>query len=106
MSTTTGRSLAAGAFGNLFQLHDDRPLDYDAWDVDRSYLDQTTDLVGEALTGSVVLAISEGGGVRGAVRFRRSFGASTIDADDGARRRLPAGRLRHRGRLARGRTTS
>ena len=76
--------LARGAFGNLFQLHDDQPLDYDAWDVDRSYLDRTTDLAGDALTGPVEIAILPGGpveagGVRGAVRFRRSFGASTID---------------------------
>jgi alpha-mannosidase len=76
--------LAGGAFGNLFQLHEDRPLDYDAWDVDRTYLDQTTDLVGNALTGPVEIAVlerdgGEAGGLRGAVRFRRSFGASVID---------------------------
>jgi alpha-mannosidase len=71
--------LAAGAFGNLFQLHEDRPLDYDAWDVDRTYLDQTTDLAGDALTGPVEIKAVEAGGARGAVRFRRSFGASTID---------------------------
>ena len=71
--------LACGAFGNLFQLHEDRPLDYDAWDVDRTYLDQTTDLAGDALTGPVAIEAVEAGGVRGSVRFRRSFGASTID---------------------------
>ncbi|HEY0400308.1 MAG TPA: glycoside hydrolase family 38 C-terminal domain-containing protein, partial [Acidimicrobiia bacterium] len=74
--------LAPGAFGNLFQLHDDRPRDYDAWDVDRDYLDHTTDLAGDALTGPVEITILEGGGaggLRGLVRFRRSFGASVID---------------------------
>ncbi|HEV7862399.1 MAG TPA: glycoside hydrolase family 38 C-terminal domain-containing protein, partial [Acidimicrobiia bacterium] len=71
--------IAQGAFGNLFQLHDDRPRDYDAWDVDRDYLDHTTDLAGDALTGPVEIAIVEEGGLRGVVRFRRSFGASVID---------------------------
>src|SRR5207247_4650944 len=76
--------LADGGFGNLFQLHEDRPRDYDAWDVDREYLDHVTDLAGAALTGPVEVAILDGGSVeaggwRGAVRFRRSFGASVID---------------------------
>jgi alpha-mannosidase len=71
--------LAEGCFGNLFQLHDDRPRDYDAWDVDRDYLDHVTDLAGDALSGPVEIAILEGGGLRGAVRFRRCFSASVID---------------------------
>jgi alpha-mannosidase len=74
--------LADGALGNLFQLHEDRPRDYDAWDVDRDYLDHVTDLAGDALTGPVEITILEGGGaggLRGSVRFRRSFGASVID---------------------------
>jgi alpha-mannosidase len=76
--------LAGGGFGNLFQLHEDRPRDYDAWDIDPDYLDHVTDLAGTALTGPVEVAILEGdsvaaGGWRGAVRFRRSFSASVID---------------------------
>jgi alpha-mannosidase len=87
--------VARGAFGNLFQLHEDQPRDYDAWDVDRDYLDHVTDLAGDALTGPVKIAICENGsveagGLRGAVRFRRSFGASVIDQtmvlDAGSRR--------------------
>ncbi|MDQ1517788.1 MAG: alpha-mannosidase, partial [Actinomycetota bacterium] len=82
--------LAEGAVGNLFQLHEDRPRDYDAWDVDRDYLDHVTDLAGDALTGPVEIAIVEAGGLRGAVRFRRTFGASVIDQtmvlDAGSRR--------------------
>ncbi|HEX3622803.1 MAG TPA: alpha-mannosidase, partial [Acidimicrobiales bacterium] len=31
--------LVPGRPGNVFQLHEDRPAEYDAWDVDRSYLD-------------------------------------------------------------------
>ncbi|HET9772650.1 MAG TPA: glycoside hydrolase family 38 C-terminal domain-containing protein, partial [Acidimicrobiia bacterium] len=71
--------LPAGGFGNLFQLHEDRPRDYDAWDVDRDYLDHVTDLAGDALAGPVEVEVVETGGLRGAVRFRRSFGASVID---------------------------
>jgi alpha-mannosidase len=82
--------LPAGRFGNLFQLHEDRPRDYDAWDVDRDYLDHVTDLAGDALTGPVEMEVVEAGGLRGAVRFRRSFGASVIDQtmvlDAGSRR--------------------
>ncbi|HKY74562.1 MAG TPA: alpha-mannosidase, partial [Acidimicrobiia bacterium] len=52
--------LADGAVGNLFQIHEDRPKDYDAWDVDREYLDHVTDLVGDALTAAVEIAILEG----------------------------------------------
>jgi alpha-mannosidase len=70
--------LADGAFGNLFQLHEDRPKDYDAWDVDRDYLDHVTDLAGDALTAPVEIEILADGGVRGAVRFRRCFSASVI----------------------------
>jgi len=76
--------LAEGASGNLFQLHEDRPRNWDAWDIDPDYFDQMTELTGDALAGPVEIAILEGGGVgagglRGAVRFRRSFGASSID---------------------------
>ena len=71
--------LAGGAVGNLFQLHEDRPKDYDAWDVDPDYLDHRIDLAGDALTGPVEIEILSGGGLRGAVRFRRSFGRSVID---------------------------
>ncbi|HEV7687157.1 MAG TPA: glycoside hydrolase family 38 C-terminal domain-containing protein, partial [Acidimicrobiia bacterium] len=82
--------LAGGAFGNLFQLHEDRPRDYDAWDVDRDYLDHVTDLAGDTLTGPVRIEVAEAGGLRGAVRFRRTFGASVIDQtivlDAGSRR--------------------
>ena len=37
--------LADGERGNLFQLHEDHPRAFDAWDVDRTYLDDVTDLV-------------------------------------------------------------
>jgi alpha-mannosidase len=62
--------LVPGRPGNVFHLHHDRPREYDAWDVDRSYLDDY-----EELGGPVHI---EAFGA-GQVRFRRSFGASSID---------------------------
>ena len=65
--------LAPGRAGNVFHLHHDRPAEYDAWDVDRSYLDDF-----EERAGPVAPEVVESGGLRAAVRFRRSFGASTL----------------------------
>ena len=65
--------LAPGRVGNDFQLHDDRPADWDAWDVDRAYFDSMV-----SLDGPVDVEVEERGGLRGAVRFRRRFGASEI----------------------------
>ena len=38
--------VADGRAGNVFHLHHDRPAEYDAWDVDRSYLDDFVELGG------------------------------------------------------------
>jgi alpha-mannosidase len=65
--------LAQDERGNLFQLHEDHPRAFDAWDVDRTYLHQVTDLV-EVDSIEVV----ERHPLRSGVRFIRSFGASTI----------------------------
>ncbi len=65
--------LADGERGNLFQLHDDHPRAFDAWDVDRTYFEHVTNLVA---VDSV--EVVERHPLRGAVRFIRSFGASTI----------------------------
>lgn len=67
-----GREALSGA-ANLFQLHEDQPKAFDAWDVDREYLDRCTDLTG--LDASVV---AESHPLRAAVRFERSFGRSRI----------------------------
>ena len=63
--------LVPGRPGNVFHLHRDRPREYDAWDVDREYLDRY-----EELDGPVEIDLLD---AAGQVRFRRSFGASTID---------------------------
>ena len=65
--------LADGERGNLFQLHDDHPRAFDAWDVDRTYLDLVTDLV-----AADSIEVVQRHPLRGGVRFIRSFGASTI----------------------------
>jgi alpha-mannosidase len=65
--------LAVGELGNLFQLHDDHPRAFDAWDVDRTYLEQVTDLIDVDS-----IEVVERHPLRGGVRFIRSFGSSTI----------------------------
>ena len=65
--------LARGRRGNLFQLHDDNPQDYDAWNVDIEYLDSWVDL-----TDAPTIVVVESGPLRGAVRFERTFGSSRI----------------------------
>jgi len=64
--------LAPGAGGNLLQLHDDNPKQWDAWDIDLDYLKkEPVDLV-ELSAQQVEVP----GGLRGAVRFTREFGRS------------------------------
>jgi len=84
--TDHGREiLAPGQPANVFHLHEDHPVEYDAWDVDRSYLDDF-----ETLAGPGTIDVVQAGGHRAAVHFRRHFGASTIDQtvvlDAGSRR--------------------
>jgi alpha-mannosidase len=65
--------LAEGQRGNVFQLHEDHPRAFDAWDVDRSYLDEFEDLLSVDS-----IDVIEGDPLRAGVRFVRRFGASTI----------------------------
>lgn len=65
--------VAAGERANLFQLHEDNPKAFDAWDIDRSYLDSVTNLTGLDSAGDV-----EAHRLRCSVRFTRRFGSSTI----------------------------
>jgi len=65
--------LAAGARGNLLQLHRDNPAQWDAWDIDIDYMKDPVDLI--ELSSR---AIEIPGGLRGAVRFNREFGSSTL----------------------------
>ena len=78
------REVLAGR-GNVFQLHEDNPVSYDAWDVDLTYLDAVTDLVDVD-----AIEIVERGPLRASVRFVRRFGGSsivqTMRLDAGSRR--------------------
>jgi alpha-mannosidase len=65
--------LAEGERGNMFQLHVDQPRAFDAWDVDRSYLEACENIV-DLDAGDLV----EVGPLRGAVRLERSFGSSRV----------------------------
>lgn len=65
--------LAPGERGNLLRLHTDLPNEWDAWDIDRHYKRQYTDL-----TAVDSITVAESGPLLGAIRVTRSFGESTI----------------------------
>ncbi|MFT4258534.1 alpha-mannosidase [Microbacterium sp.] len=70
----TGReAIAAGRAANLFQLHQDFPNMWDAWDIDRYYRNNVTDLTA---VDSVSASVVDGTAV---VSVRRSFSQSTIE---------------------------
>ena len=62
-----------GTTGNRFQIHPDYPNFYDAWDVDKFAFETVTDI-----TDLDAVTVVESGPLRGALRFTRHFGASTI----------------------------
>ena len=69
----TGReAVAEGRAANLFQLHQDFPNMWDAWDIDRYYRNSVTDLTGVAsITASLVDGVAT-------VTVVREFSESTI----------------------------
>ncbi|WP_382310082.1 alpha-mannosidase [Herbiconiux sp. UC225_62] len=73
-------SIAPGSRANLLQLHDDKPVQWDAWDLDGYYRNTVHDL-------DAVDAVELDGGspespsVRASVRVRRSFGRSTVEQE-------------------------
>ncbi|MEY9437322.1 alpha-mannosidase [Bradyrhizobium elkanii] len=80
----TGREALASAGARLL-LYDDRPLDFEAWDIDPFALETAREL-----TGEVNFSILSDGGVRGEIRFERALGkasrlAQVIRMDAGAR---------------------
>jgi alpha-mannosidase len=66
-------ALAPGERGNLLQVHPDHPNNWDAWDLDRHYLNRHTDLV----DADSVTVLDEGPLVA-RVEVRRTFGASHV----------------------------
>ncbi|MEU4156390.1 glycoside hydrolase family 38 C-terminal domain-containing protein [Actinoplanes sp. NPDC026670] len=69
---TSGREALAGP-GNLLQIHPDRPSQWDAWDVERHYAHQSTDL-----DKADEVTLTDHGPLLAAVRVVRSHGDSTI----------------------------
>ncbi len=65
--------MADGERGNLFQLHEDHPQAFDAWNVDRAYLDLVEDLIAVES-----IDVVERDPLRAGVRLVRRFGKSTI----------------------------
>jgi alpha-mannosidase len=63
-----------GAKANLLQLFDDKPLGWDAWDVDFFYEEN-----GRYLTGANSIEVDELGPLYGSLRIVRSFGESRIE---------------------------
>ncbi len=68
--------LAESGGGNLFQLHQDTPNNWDAWDIDVFYKEKVTDL-----RAVDKIEIVEAHPLRVKVRIERSFGASRIVQD-------------------------
>jgi alpha-mannosidase len=65
--------LAPGARGNVFQTFEDKPMNFDAWDVDLYYQEKARE-IDELLEASV----EEVGPLRGTLRLRWRFHESTI----------------------------
>lgn len=71
----TGReAIAAGGAANQLQLLDDRPKNYDAWDIDREALDTAVDITD--LDDLTMISASDDKAV---LRVVRSFGSSRIE---------------------------
>lgn len=66
-------AFAAGATGNGFVLFDDRPIAYDAWDVDAFHLETRREL-----PGAVASRVTERGPLRASVEFSYEFGATRL----------------------------
>ena len=70
---------------NVFQLHDDNPRDFDAWNVDIEYLEHRVDV-----TEISSITVVERDPLRAAVQFVREFGDSKITQTMRARERIAA----------------
>jgi alpha-mannosidase len=67
------QALAPGARGNVLQAFEDRPMDFDAWDIDIYYLEKMVEV--DELVEAVV---EEAGPLRGTLRLTWRFYDSTI----------------------------
>jgi alpha-mannosidase len=83
--TVDGRE-ALGAPGNRFELYEDRPLDFDAWDVDPFHLE-----TGRPCPGAHAARVQRADPLRAEIAFQHAIGRAsalrqTIRLDAGARR--------------------
>ena len=68
--------LEEGACGNVLQLFEDKPLDYDAWDIDIFYYQKK-----QEISNLCRREIIENGSLRTVIRQEWNFGKSTITQD-------------------------
>ncbi|MFN4209266.1 MAG: alpha-mannosidase [Devosia sp.] len=74
LDRVTGRQvLTEGGLGNRLQAYRDRPAQYDAWDIDRSFEDQVWEI--DALES---VRVTETGPLRAAIRFEWRYESSRI----------------------------
>ena len=66
--------LVAGAAGNRFQLFEDTPGPYDAWDIIESYRQHELDI-----SGGAKLTVEESGPLRASLRLTKSFRKSRLE---------------------------
>ena len=70
----TGREvLSAGSKGNQFLLFDDKPVNFDAWDVDAYHLETR-----QELPGATGVDILEKGPLRAGLEFKYTFGPTSV----------------------------
>jgi alpha-mannosidase len=70
---TSREVIAAGQPANVLQAFEDRPMNFDAWDIDIYYQDKVMEV-----TSLVEAVVEENGPLRGVLRLVWSFGGSTI----------------------------
>ncbi len=65
--------LVPGRTGNRLQAFEDRPISWDAWDIDAFFEDR-----GFVIDGATEIAIEESGPIRASLRIERKFQSSTV----------------------------
>ena len=74
LDKVTGRQvLPPGSKANLLQLFEDKPLDFDAWEIDIYYQDRMWEI-----EGIESIRVLEEGPVRGGIEVTRSVGRSRV----------------------------
>jgi alpha-mannosidase len=66
--------LPQGMKANVLQLFEDKPISWDAWDIEFYYRDK-----GRDITELAEITVEDAGPVRGSIKIRRKFGSSEIE---------------------------